>query len=276
MNLENKICLITGATSGIGKQTAIALAKTGAKVIFTARSKVKGENVLKEIINLSGNNKVEMMELDLASMEAIRRFADQFKSKYSQLHILINNAGGWYKERKVSADGIELSLAANHLGPFLLTNLLLDLIKNSAPARIISVSSAAHKNVYINFNDLEAKKEYKGFKVYSQSKLANILFTKKLAKMLEGTGVTANCLHPGVVNTSFFNQLKILKALLGWILISPKKGAETSIYLATSDEVEHVTGEYFAKKKIAKTNSESRNMEIADKLWEISKKYVNL
>jgi NAD(P)-dependent dehydrogenase (short-subunit alcohol dehydrogenase family) len=210
-------------------------------------------------------------------LESIRDFADEFRNKYQQLHILINNAGIWESKRNQSKDSIEMNFAVNHLAPFLLTNLLLDVVKKSAPARIINVASEAHRQGKIYFDDLEFEKNYSSLKSYAQSKLANILFTKKLSQQLKGSGVTVNCLHPGVVSTNLFDKMpKILVKAMGLFMISPEKGAQTTIYLATSPEVENTSGEYFDKSKPKKPNTQALRQDIADKLWEISEKYTGL
>ncbi len=277
MILKDKICLITGATSGIGKETALALAKEGATIVFTARNSTKGEKVKHEIIDSSGNENIEAMYCDLAAMESIRDFADSFKNRYNELHVLINNAGIWETKRKESADGIELNFAVNHLAQFLITNLLLDLIKSSAPARIINLSSDAHKPAKLNFKDIEGKNSWSSFGSYAQSKLFNILFTKKLSRILEGSKVTVNCVHPGLVNTTLFNKMnKFIRYIFNPFMISSKKGAQTTIFLATSDEVKNISGEYFKKKKIVSPSKAAKNIENAEWLWEISKRYTGL
>ncbi len=275
MEVKNKICLITGATSGIGKITAITLAEKGAKLIFTTRNKDKGEKTKQEIISSTGNKNVEYMYCNLASFDSIITFAEEFKKKYSSLHILINNAGIWETKRKESSDGIEMNFAVNHLAPFLLTNLLLDLIKNSAPARIITTSSAAHKQSKINFKDIEGKKSWSSIGSYAQSKLCNILFTKKLSQILENSEVTANCLHPGLVNTSLFDNMNsFLRLLFSPFMLTPQKGAKTIIYLAISHDVKNISGEYFVKQKIKSPSKTAKKQKDADKLWDLSLDYT--
>ncbi len=277
MELQDKTAIITGATSGIGRVTALAIAKEGIQLVLPVRNIEKGESLKDEIKRETGNRNVDVMPCDLASMSSIRQFAAEFEKKYSTLHLLINNAGLWEAKRKESDDGIEMNFAVNHLAPFLMTTLLLDTIKRSAPSRIISVASAAHKYGKMRFNDLEGKKSWGSMQSYAQSKLANILFTRRLARELEGSGVTANCLHPGVVNTQLFSKMPgFMQKIFGLFMISPEKGAQTSIYLATSPEVEIISGEYFDKKKIAKTTAHARDMQVADMLWEASKEYCGL
>lgn len=281
MNLKDKICIVTGSNSGIGKVTALEIAKMGATVIMVARNKEKGQQALEEVISGSSNRNVELMLCDFSSQQSIRDFVEQFKAKYKQLHILVNNAGLSIPEKSITKDGIESTFATNHLGYFLLTNLLLDVLKNSAPARIVNVSSEGHKMGHIDFDDINYEhKKYNATKAYCTSKLANVLFTRELSKRLQGTNVTANCLHPGIVASNFPSGtnglmgffLKIYKPFL----ITVEKGAETQIYLATSSEVEGVTGEYFAKKKIAAITSEAKNESVAKRLWEVSEKMTHL
>src|SRR3712207_2944731 len=201
--MGEKVCLITGATSGIGKATAMGLANMGASVVMVGRDRGRGEAALAEIKESSGNASVDLMLADVSSQEQIRRLADDFKEAYPRLDVLINNAGVFRSKRITTADGLEMTVAVNHLAYFLLTNLLLDVLRASAPSRIVNVSSGAQSNGTIDFDDLQGETEYKGTKAYSQSKLANVLFTYELARRLEGTGVTANCLHPGAVRTNF-------------------------------------------------------------------------
>lgn len=274
--MKNKTILITGATSGIGKETALGLAKLGATIIFTTRDEAKGEKTKNDLIATTQNKNIHMLKCDLASFASIRTCCQEFTAKYDKLHVLINNAGIWDFTRKTSKDGIENIFATNYLAPFLMTHLLLDTLKKSAPSRIINVSSGLHYGT-IHFDDIEFKEKFSGMKAYRQSKLALILFTRLLAKKLDGTGVTVNVVHPGMNKTHLgrdaggFSQ--IMFKLLGK---DPKIGAETSIYLASSPEVEKITGEYFAKKKIKQSSKESYNMDLAKKLWDVSKTYIKL
>jgi len=277
MDLNNKICIITGSTSGIGLETAKALAKKGAILVLPIRDALKGDTLRDEIIQQTPEAKVDFMHCDLASFASIREFVHQFKSKYHKLHLLINNAGIWETKRNLTQDGIEKNFAVNHLAPFLLTNLLLETIRESAPARIINVASDAHRQGKMSFQDLEFENKYASFKSYAQSKLANILFTKKLAQNLMGSGVTVNCLHPGVVSTNLFDKLPgILMKAMSLFMITPEKGAQTTVYLATSPDVEKVSGEYFSKSKPKKPASQASEQIAADKLWEISEAYVGI
>jgi NAD(P)-dependent dehydrogenase (short-subunit alcohol dehydrogenase family) len=272
--MEGRICLITGATSGIGKETALALAKLGATVVFTARDIKKGEEIRDQFRALSRNEMIEVLECDLSSLQSVRDCCARFRSKYDRLHVLLNNAGTWEKERKLSKDGIENTFAVNHLAPFLMTNLLLDIMKKSAPARIVSVSSGLHGGT-IDFDDVEFTRRFRGMSAYRQSKLADILFIKELARRLQGTCVTANCLMPGFVATGLSrNSHAVSRAFVKILASSPEKGAETPIYLASSPEVEIISGECFKKKRIAKTSRESNDPVLASKLWDLSVKYA--
>lgn len=273
--MENKIILITGANSGIGKATATALAEMGATVVMVSRDPVKGEIARQEVIMESRSNHIDLMQCDLASLDSIRRFAAEFISRYSHLDVLINNAGIFTDKRMETADGFEYQIGVNHLGPFLLTNLLIDLLKKSSPSRIINVSSGAHYGGKIDFDDLHQSKRYSGWKAYAQSKLANILFTYELAHRLSGTGVTVNCLHPGFVRSRFaFNRTSEkpnpLIRLLKPFTIKPSEGAETSVYLATSPEVDGITGKYFTKRKEKASSRASYDLAVAEKLWNLS------
>ncbi len=275
MNTMNgKTCLVTGGTNGIGQATALDLAKMGARVIIVGRNPAKGAEIVEKIKAESGNRDVDLLTADLSLMSEVRRLADEFKAKYPRLDVLINNAGAVYFSRKVTAEGHELTFALNHLNYFLLTNLLLDVLKASAPARIVNVSSDAHQRGSLNFDDLELGKGYNAMRAYGQSKLANIVFTYELARRLEGTGVTANVLHPGFVRSGFArNNGGVINAAMGIIGrfgISPEEGAQTSVYLASSPEVEGVSGKYFFKKKAIKSNAASYDQSTWTRLWEIS------
>jgi NAD(P)-dependent dehydrogenase (short-subunit alcohol dehydrogenase family) len=278
--MDEKVCLITGATSGIGKATAMGLANMGASVVMVGRDLGRGEAALTEIKEQSANASVDLMLADLSSQEEVRRLADEIKEAYPRLDVLINNAGLFRSQRIATADGLETTFAVNHLAYFLLTNLLLDLLKSSAPSRIVNVSSGDHSNGTIDFDDLQGEKGYKGAKAYSQSKLANVLFTHELARRLEGTGVTANCLHPGAgIRTNFGSGVSgvfgfVVRAMKP-LMMSPEKGAETSVYLAYSQEVESLNGRYFVKNAEARSSAASYDERIARRLWEVSAKLTN-
>lgn len=276
-----KTFFITGGTSGIGKETVRQLALTSVAVVFTARDADKGEAVKKEIVGETGNLAVDYLVCDLASFSSIRKCAGEFMSRYQRLDVLIHNAGVFPQERQESKDGIELNLAVNYLAPFLLTNLLLPLLKASAPSRVILVSSSMHKEGSINFDDLESKRSFDKYKAYAQSKLALLLFMKKLAKDLAGSGVTVNALHPGVVGTDMTMQnVRKMNPFAAFFFkrtfISPEEGAETSVYLATVSEVANVSGEYFDTKKVTPASPLADDEETAKKLWDISEKMTGL
>jgi len=276
--MTGKVCLVTGATSGIGAVTAEALARRGATVCVVGRDREKGESTVERIRRDAGNPSVEFFRADLSSQADVRRLADEFRGRHSRLDVLVNNAGGMFLDRRESVDGIEMTFALNHLAYFLLTNLLLDLLKASAPSRVVSVSSDAHRwPRRIDLVDYQGRRRYGGLRTYGQSKLANVLFTRELASRLEGTGVTANALHPGFVAPSFFGaggmhgpmgRLMGLGARL--FAISPEEGAKTTIYLATAPEVEGVAGQYFYRCKPITPSSAARNFDAGRRLWELS------
>ena len=281
MTMQGKICLITGGTNGIGKATAQALARMGAMVVIVGRDASKTSRVVEEIRASSGNKNVDFLLADLSSQQEVRRLADEFQSRYAHLHVLLNNAGGTFLTRQLSVDGIEMTFALNHLAYFLLTNLLLETMKASAPARIINVSSDAHAGGKIEFDNLQGERSYSSFGPYGNSKLANILFTTELSRRLEGTGVTVNALHPGLVNTGFGKNnpgilMKIMGVLIPLIARSPEKGAQTSIYLASSPEVQSITGKYFVDCRVTQPAPQAADMDVARKLWEVSAEMVNL
>jgi NAD(P)-dependent dehydrogenase (short-subunit alcohol dehydrogenase family) len=271
VDMTGKLCIATGANAGIGRETAIGLAKLGARVVMVCRDPGRGEKALREIKHESGSDRVELMICDLSSQKSIRRFADEFSRRYDRLDVLVNNAGVFLRQRSLTENGIESTFAVNHLGYFLVTRLLLDLLKKSAPSRIINVASTAHKYGKIDVNAWPTGRDYSAFAAYANSKLANVLFTYELARRLEGTGVTANCLHPGAVASNLFRGLPgFLEALIRLVTISPERGARTSIYLASSREVEGITGKYFARRRPVKSSEASYDLEAARRLWEVS------
>lgn len=272
--MKGKTCLITGATSGIGKETALALVKLGATVIFTTRDENKGRATKKDLIERSGNGSIIFLFCDLSSLQSVKDCCNLFKSTHDRLDVLVNNAGTWEKKRSLSKDGIELTFAVNHLAPFLMTNLLLDTLKKSAPSRIISVSSGLHGGT-INFDDIGFEKKFRGMAAYRQSKLADMLFIRELSRRLEGSSVTANCLMPGMVSTGLGrNSMWINRAVFKALGSPPEKGARTSIYLASSPDVERTSGECFSKSRVVETSKESNDPDLARRLWEVSMKYV--
>jgi len=278
--IKNKNVLITGATSGIGEATAIDLAKKGANIFFIARNNLKAQNLSDKIEFISGK-RPKFFIADLASLKNIKESALEFISLDIPLHVLLNNAGLINNNRKETVDGFEEVFSINHLAYFYLTHLLLDKLKEGTPSRIINVSSGAHAFVKgFNFDDVNSLKEYKPFKVYGYSKLANILFTKKLSQVLENENIIVNCLHPGVVGTGFGQNngifSKILFNLSKPFMRSSEKGAETSIYLCSSPDVSDVSGQYFYNCKIAKTTKWARSEEDADRLWNLSKELTRI
>jgi NAD(P)-dependent dehydrogenase (short-subunit alcohol dehydrogenase family) len=268
--MEGKTILITGSTDGIGKQTALELSKMGANVLLHGRNQNRGGNALEEIKKKTGNNKIEFFIADLSSQKQVRLLAEKIQEKHNRLDVLINNAGVYMKERQLTEDGLEMTFAVNHLSHFLLTYLLLDLLKKSSPSRIINISSIAHQSGSVDFDNLQGEKKFSSYGAYALSKLANILFTYKLAEKLKNTGVTVNCLHPGVINT------KLLRAGFGFGGASLDVGAETPVYLAISLEVENITGRYFVKKKETKSSTITYDIKIRKKFWEISEKLAGI
>ncbi|HKS39792.1 MAG TPA: SDR family oxidoreductase [Blastocatellia bacterium] len=276
-NMTGKVAMVTGANSGIGLVTAHELADRGATVVIVCRDRERGEAALTEIKARSGNNAVELMLCDLASQKSIREFAEEFKRTHDRLDVLVNNAGVYIRNRTLVEGNLETTFAVNHLAYFLLTNLLLDVITRSASARIVNVASGAHTYGRIDFDNLQGEKNYNGVRAYANSKLANILFTYELARRLASTRVTANCLHPGAVATSIFRALpKFVEAIIKLVTLSPEKGAETSIYLASSPDVDGVTGKYFTKKTETRSSPESYNEDTARKLWTVSAQLTGL
>jgi len=281
--MQNKVCIITGATSGIGKATALGLAKMGANVAIIGHDKEQGENAQNEIKSKTGNPNVDLLLDDLSSQAEIRKLAEDIQARYTTVHVLINNAGIAPIKRSVTVDGIERVFAVNYLAPFLLTNLLLERLKASAPARVVNVAGDFHRKATIQFDDLMSEKDYNGIRANNQAKLALILFTYELARRLDGTGVTVNCLHPGAVATD--GPLKdpnlpafsrVMYKLVRVFFASPEKGAETSVYLSASSEVENVSGKYFIKKTSVESSPESYDEEIARRLWKVSEELTGL
>jgi NAD(P)-dependent dehydrogenase (short-subunit alcohol dehydrogenase family) len=274
--MQGKICVVTGATSGIGKHTATALADEGATVVMICRNKEKGQQVLEEISKQTGNRNLDLLIADLSSQAAIRKVASEFQSKYQQLHALVNNAG-LAGRKTLSPDGIEMTFAVNHLAYFLLTNLLLDRLRASAPSRIINVSSEAHRNQKtLDFENLQGEKSYSGFKAYSLTKLCNILFTNELARRLQGSGVTANSMHPGFLATGIFREAApFIQFLVRLAAGKPEKGANAILYLASSPELEGVSGKYFKGMKESAPSAAAQDHVSAERLWKISEELTH-
>ncbi|MDA4136087.1 MAG: SDR family oxidoreductase [Thaumarchaeota archaeon] len=280
--IREKTCMITGANSGIGKAAAAGLAKMGAKIAMVCRDAGRGEEARTEILRASGarSEDVSLMIADLASLESVRRLASEFLQTKQPLHVLMNNAGLILGKRTVTKDGLETTFEVNYLSHFLLTGLLLGTMKASAPSRIINVSSDAHTGGHIDFEDLQEEKSYGGLRSYSQSKLAQVLFTFELAKKLQGTGVTVNAVHPGVVATNWATRsaglLSIGIKLAHPFMMGAEKGADTLVYLASSPEVADVTGKYFTKRKAVPSSKDSMDEPDAKKLWDVSLKLAKL
>ena len=281
-SLKGKTVVITGANTGIGKETAVDLAKRGARVIIGCRNMEKGKEALKEIQERSGSTDVFLDKLDLASLDSVRKFADNILNSEPVLDILINNAGVMACDYQKTEDGFEMQFGTNHLGHFLLTMLLLDRLKRSAPSRIITVSSVGHKfaSKGINFDDIHYEKSYDSWDAYFNSKLANVLFTRELSKRLEGTHVTANAVHPGAVRTELMRHSILSSALftrIHWYLCkTPEQGAQTSIYCAVSEEMEGVSGKYLVDCAIQDPSKRAQDDDAARKLWDLSLKLVGL
>ncbi|GAB4581445.1 MAG: SDR family oxidoreductase [Anaerolineales bacterium] len=283
--MKKKVCLITGATAGIGEVTALKLAEMGATVVGVGRNPAKCAATESRIRTKTGNPNVEFLIADLSSQAQIRTLAATFCQKYARLDVLVNNAGAFYFDRQESIDGIEMTFALNHLGYFLLTNLLLDMLKASAPARVVNVSSSAHYSGKLDLNDLEMRRKFQGWQAYANSKLANVLFTYELARRLKGTGVTATVLHPGWVATEFAHNN--LGGILGIFrpfyrlfqkltAITPEQGADTIVYLASAPEVEGITGKFFVERREKRSLAVSYDEGLAQKLWEMSEKMVGV
>jgi NAD(P)-dependent dehydrogenase (short-subunit alcohol dehydrogenase family) len=277
-SLQGKVCLVTGSTSGIGKVTARELANRGATVVLVSRSRAKGEATQAEIKQTTSNQHVELLVADLSALEDVCRLPAEFQQTHPHLHVLVNNAGGAYPTRTLTSEGVEATLAVNYLAPFLLTELLLDTLKASAPARIVNVSSAQHANASIEFDNLQGEKKYANLSNYGQAKLALLLWTYELARRLEGTGVTVNALHPGIVATDFVMGMNGPAAwamrLLKPLLLTSEQGAQTTLYLATSPQVEGVTGKYFVKSHEKQSSSRSYDQTVGSRLWEVTEQLV--
>jgi retinol dehydrogenase 14 len=273
--LAGRNVLITGATSGIGKATATRLAAMGAHLAITGRDPDRTEAAAREVRAAGGGGQVDVFVADLSVQDEVRRLAEEVLQRLPRLDVLVNNVGGYWNTRHVTADGLEHTFALNHLAPFLLTNLLLDRLKDSAPARVVIVSSHAHTGGRMAFADLQGERSYSGARAYNQSKLANVLFSYELARRLRGTSVTANALHPGVVRTSFGAEdpagvQRLLVPIIRPLMKSPAQGAATSIHVASAPGLELVTGRYFASSKCRRSSGPSYDQGAAERLWYVS------
>src|SRR5450631_4924976 len=278
--LTGKIVLVTGGTSGIGRATALGLATMGAHLAITGRDRERTEDSAREI-SAAGDGQVDVFVADLSSQKEVRRLADEVLQTYSRIDVLVNNVGGYWNTRHVTVDGLEHTFALNHLAPFLLTNLLLDRLKQSAPARVVTVASNAHTTGQIDFDDLQGEQSYSGSRAYSQSKLGNVLFTYELARRLAASSATANALHPGVVRTSFGAGdpgvvQRLFVPFVRPFLKTPEQGAATSIDLASSPDLEQVSGRYFANSKPKRSSKASYDEAAAARLWQVSAELVHL
>ncbi|MDQ4064128.1 MAG: SDR family oxidoreductase [Actinomycetota bacterium] len=278
--MGGKVVLITGGTSGIGKATAIALAAMGANVTITGRNRERGEQAVEEVRRESGNEEVELILADLAVQAEVRRLAEEFRERHDRLDVLVNNAGLVQSKRTETSDGMETTFAINHLAPFLLTNLLLDLLEKSAPSRIVTVSSEGHRWGKLDLDDLQSERRYRGMQVYGMTKLANIMFTYELAERLRGTGVTATTMHPGGVSTNFGKNnngvMTLLFRAFKPFMRTPEQGADTVIYLASSPDVEGMTGKYLADRKIKVAADQAHDENLRKRLWEKSEELTGL
>jgi NAD(P)-dependent dehydrogenase (short-subunit alcohol dehydrogenase family) len=279
--VEGKVCIVTGSNSGIGKETAMGLAQKRANVVIVVRTLERGNEAKSEIVERSGNSSVDLMLCDLSSMDSIRRFAEEFSAKYDRLDVLINNAGVVLYKRQVTVDGFERTLAVDYLAPFLLTNMLLPLLKKSAPSRIINISSGLQNSGKVNFDDLQSEKNYSGMRVYANAKLMIVMFTYELARRLQGTGVTANVVLPGFVATNLGKNSgsrtqSLMFKLMRPFQMSASKAAETPIYLAFSKDVENTTGKCFSKMKETATASISYDQQLQKRLWNETAKILGL
>jgi NAD(P)-dependent dehydrogenase (short-subunit alcohol dehydrogenase family) len=264
LRLVGKTILITGATDGIGKQAAIKLARMGARIIIHGRNPEKAENVRLEVIQASNNPLVETVIADLQSLKQVRNLASEVKKRTDHLDVLINNAGVYVNNRRLSEDGYEMTFAVNHLAPFLLTNLLLDLLKKSSPSRVVTVSSVGHKMVYLNLADLQGKFFFWDWVAYCRSKLLNILFTFELSERLKGSGVVANAVHPGVISSNLLKSARLGSSM------TVEDGADPIVYLASSPDLVTVSGKYFNRLKIGNSSAISKRVNLRKKIWEIS------
>ena len=278
---QNSVVIITGANSGIGKAAAMELAKSQAHIVMLCRDQERGMEAIEDVKKISGNQNVILMLCDLGSRKSIELFCAAFRSRFSRLDVLINNAGVALFARHETVDGHEMHFGVNYLGPFILTNLLIDLLIASAPSRVINVSSNTHATGTIHFDDINLKKGFRPWRAYEQSKLADIMFTYTLAQRLRGTGVTANCLHPGAVGTQIGvvrgkRVIKVIRKMLSPFFLTAENGAETIVYLAVSPDVASTTGTYFVRKRAKRSSRLSCNQAVAERLWSVSEEMTGI
>ena len=288
-DLKGKCCVVTGASSGIGREIALGLAKLGARVIMVSRDPLRGKAALEYVIGNSGNRAVELMLADLSSQDKIRELATDYRSRHDRLHVLVNSAGIIMGKRELSVDGIEMTFAVNYIAYFMLTNLLLELLKQGAPARVVNLTSSVHRTTRLDFDNLQGEKRYSRDRAYAQSKLADIIFTGELARRLEGTGVTANSVCPGAVSSNIWApSSKVIATFFRLLMKGPAQGAVLPLYVAASGDIEGATGQYFQTGQhlkgaavktggtICQPSARACDMETARKLWRISESLTRI
>ena len=276
-SLNRRVALVTGASSGIGYEAASQLAARGATVVLLCRDAGRGEAARARIIEATSNDRVELLLTDMGSQAQVRRIAAEFRERHDQLHILVNNAGAIQRRRELTEDGLERTFAANHLGTFLLTRQLLDLVQASAPARIINVASSAHARGPLDFADLDSSEDWAGMRAYGRSKLGNVMFSYELARRLESSGVTVNAIHPGLVATRFGRGVRWVRlgiAVARWFMVSPEDSGADIVHLATAPELEGVTGTYFVRREQQQSSEFSRDESLQQRLWTASEVLV--
>lgn len=276
-DLSGKLCVVTGGNTGIGRETVRGLAARGAEVVIACRNQQKGETARADVVASTGNDAVRVMPLDLASLASVRAFTAALREKHDRLHILVCNAGVWTRQRQTTAEGFELSMGVNHLGHFVLVRELEPLLRAAAPSRIVVVSSDIHYRARMDFDDLMwEKRRFRGPMAYGQSKLANVLYTCALARRLEGSGVTVNAVHPGVVRTELAREYpRAVMTILNLFFISPERGAATSLHVATAPHLEKVSGQYFAKCREKRPSRRALVMADQERLWDMSERYTS-
>lgn len=274
--MDGRVCVVTGATAGIGQATAMALARMGATVVLVARNRDKARQTRDDIVRAAGHSRVEAVIADLAVQARVRAAAEEIRGRHPAVHVLVNNAAVYTKKRQETPDGMEMQLAVNHLAPFLMTNLLMDRLRAGAPARIVTVSSEAHRRGVLHWDDLQMRRKYGGLQAYCNAKLCNVLFTRELARRLPAAEVAANAMHPGVVGTALlfggWAPLRLLKPFIR----TAEEGARTAIHLASSPEVAGVTGRYFKDEKPIHPSRAAQEDEAARRLWEVSARLTGL